>query len=335
MSLTNLRRFGIHELVGHGKEPSPSCGVFRRWGGCLGGEGAERHDVVDVYNHNFHGKVALQRILMRCYSARCPTCFKSGWAKREADRCEARLLEASKRFGLVEHGTISVPVWDSDRLLKMGVADFKVYWRKMEAVLVSLGVVGGVTMFHPTRYSPSRGLYWSPHWHFDGFVVPSYGGCRRCSVKKCMGKNREYERCDGFESKVRRENARSGLIIKVFGRRRKEWIEYVLDGERVRVFSDRDNVRGTLSYELGHAGLIVGSKRANVVHWFGVCAPRRLKVTVESRKQLCPICGWEFVHIRCLSSDAPKPMGLGVHIVDLYGADGEPYYIEAFASSKR
>lgn len=86
--------WGIHGLVGHGKAPSESCCQFRKLKGCLGRNGS--HDKVDVYGHNFHGKMAAQRIFMRCYSPRCSSCFRKGWAKREAENAEGRLLAVSK-----------------------------------------------------------------------------------------------------------------------------------------------------------------------------------------------------------------------------------------------
>lgn len=325
--------WGIHELVGHGAVRSGSCCQFRRLVGCLGRDGS--HDKVDVYGHDFHGKGALQKVFMRCYSPRCRACYRKGWARRLAERGAGRLLEASKRFGLVEHGTASVPLCDYDRLLRMGVKEFRAYWLMVEALLFECGVVGAETMFHPARFSPSRGWYFSPHFHFLGFVVPSYGRCRRCTDKKCVGRNSEFVKCDGFDALARKVGARSGFIFKVFDRRGKEWAEYNLNGEHVRVPSEVDNVRGTLAYQLSHAGLVVGSKRASVVHWFGVVSYRRFHFTPEMRRQRCPICLEEFVQIRCLRSDAPLPLGSGVYVVDLCGSDGLPYYIEAFASDER
>lgn len=177
--------------------------------------------------------------------------------------------------------------------------------------------------------------FFSPHWHFLGFVVPSYGRCRRCTDRGCVGRNKEFLRCDGFEAVVRRMGEQDGFIVKVFGRRAKAWKRYVFDGKMVTVPSDKDNVFGTLSYQLSHAGFVVGSKRATVVRWFGVCSYRKLKVTVERRKRLCPICDAEFVQIRRLGFDVDLPLGSGVHIVDLCGSDGEPRFIEAFAVSYR
>lgn len=328
-------RFGIHELVGHGEVGSEFCGQFRRLDGCLGRNGA--HDRVDVYGHNFHGKVALQKTFMRCNSPRCPTCFRKAWAKREAERGTARLNEASKKFGLIEHGTASVPLRDYDMLLRMNAKEFKAYWRYVESLLSARGVVGGISMFHPARYNPVDGWHWSPHFHFLGVLVPSYGRCRRCTNRVCEGSNGEFEKCkaNGFEAVTRREYEKDGFIVKIFGRRGKAWKTYFIDGMKVVVPSDEDNVFGTLVYQLSHAGFIVGSKRASVVHWFGVCSYRALKVTVLKRKQLCPICDGEFEQIRRLSFDFDLPVGCGVHVVDGCGADGEPRYIEAFASSYR
>lgn len=236
----------------------------------------------------------------------------------------------------MEHGTASPPLRDYDRLLKMNVKGFNAYCRRVENLLLKLGVVGAAIIFHPARYNPVDGWYWSPHWHFFGCIVPSYGRCRRCRNQVCKGRNREFLQCDGFEAVARRECEINGFIVRVFGRRGKEWIRYNFDGELVTVLGDKDNIRGTLAYQLSHAGLIVGSKRANVVHWFGVCANKALKVTIERRKQLCPICNKEFVQIRrCSDIDFELPAGSGVFIFDLCDADGKPRYIEAFADSER
>lgn len=321
--------WGIWGLMGHGVEPLDTCGLHRRFNGCLGRDGS--HDKVDVYGHNFHGKMAYQDVFMRCYRARCFVCFREGFVKRVADRVTGYLEELSKKLGLVEHGTISVPLKDYARLLKMGVKEFSAYWRMVEGVLLELGVVG-VSMFHPARYSPDRGWYFSPHFHFSGCIVPSYGRCRRCTDKVCRGRSGEFSRCDGFDARCRRVNVDFGFIIRVFGKRKKEWIRYDFDGEDVIVLGDKDNVRGTVAYELSHAGLVVGSKRANVVHWFGVKL-RGMKIVVVRRKQLCPACGGEFVQIRRLRFDFDLPSGRGVHFIDLCGSDGEERFIEAFADS--
>ena len=38
--------------------------------------------------------------------------------------------------------------------------------------------------------------------------------------------------------------------------------------------------------------------RFHVATWFGVCSYRKLKVTYEKRKELCPICQSELVPLR-------------------------------------
>jgi hypothetical protein len=41
---------------------------------------------------------------------------------------------------------------------------------------------------------------------------------------------------------------------------------------------------------LNHSSIKRGVTRFHVASWFGVCSYRKLKVTVEKRKALCPIC---------------------------------------------
>ena len=325
-------QWGIFGLVGHGKVRSSSCGEFRRFMGCLGRDGA--HDKVDVYGHDFRGKMAVQKTFMRCYSPRCPTCAKTGHAKREAERGTARLLELGKKFGLIEHGTASPSLGDADKLLRMDAKEFKRYWRYMEERLFARGIIGGYTMFHPARYDPVDGWHWSPHWHFLSVVVPSYGQCRRCTNRVCKGVGKEYERCKvkGFEAVTRRAYGKDGFIVKIFGQRKKVWKKYYFGGEKVVVSGDEDNIYGTLFYQLTHAGFVVSAKRASVGHWFGVASYRKLKVSVEKHKQLCPICDDEFVQLRRLRSDFELPFGSAIHIIDLCGSDGEPRFIEAFGA---
>jgi hypothetical protein len=323
--------WGIFGIVGHGEVRSDACGKVRRLMGCLGHDG--KHDKVDAYGHNFHNKVALMKVFMSCYSPRCPKCVKA-WASREADIILGRLLALSKRFGLVEHGTVSFPVGVADVILRMSRKEFNAFRREVEAKLVGLGVIGGLLVFHPARYKRGVGWYWSPHFHFLGCLVPSYGRCRRCQDKVCRGRTGEYGRCDGFDARVRQLNAGNGWIVRVFGQRKKEWKSFVMDGEVVRVSSDVDNIRGTLTYELGHAGLIVDIKRADVVHWFGVA--HGLKFTRERRKLLCPICDDEFVQVRALSPEYEDCVcGRRVHVVDGFNVDGSARYIEMFASLER
>jgi hypothetical protein len=85
---------------------------------------------------------------------------------------------------------------------------------------------------------------------------------------------------------------------------------------------------------LNHATVKAGVKRFHVATWFGVCGYRRLKVTVERKKDLCPICGEELVKLPYLGvRRIIKERGLadyvGSFIDDLVGSDGSPNWCEA------
>ena len=95
--------YGTHgdfQLVGHGEVTNDFCGKFLSYKGCLR---ADLHNLITLDGKNFKGKVFTRRVHHWCNKPSCPVCFKSGWAVREAGNIEARLAEASKRFGLVEH----------------------------------------------------------------------------------------------------------------------------------------------------------------------------------------------------------------------------------------
>ena len=47
---------------------------------------------------------------------------------------------------------------------------------------------------------------------------------------------------------------------------------------------------GTAWYQLNHASVKRGVSRFHVATWFGVCSYRKLKLTVELKKAVCPIC---------------------------------------------
>ncbi len=306
-------RFGGFELAGNGNVTNEFCGTYRAFSGCLGGVDGGGHNFVDLYGHDFHGKVVFQRIRMSCDKPSCPICYRRGWGRREAGKMESRLFEASKHWGLVEHIVVSLPMKDC------GFKRFEYARNKVVKVLLSRGVVGGGMVFHPARYNEVRGWYWSPHWHILGYIQGGYS-CRGCK-KLCSA----HPECKGFEGRVRRLREKDGYVVKVLGKRGKRWSRYVLNGEKVTVVGIEDNVFGTARYELSHAGIVVGAKRCNVVCWFGVCSYRKLKVTVKLRKRLCPICGDEFVRLRlCGSVDLPQ--GDDVFVVDGLDSGGEPVF---------
>jgi len=84
--------------------------------------------------------------------------------------------------------------------------------------------------------------------------------------------------CDGFEARTSREFEKDGYIVKVLG--------------------ERKTVFGTAWYQLNHASVKKDVVRFHVCTWFGVCSYRKLKVTVEVKKDLCPICQHDLIWIR-------------------------------------
>jgi len=259
--------YGDFQLVGHGEQTNVHCGVFRRFKGCVR---VDLHNIITLEGANHKGKVFTRKVRHYCNKPSCPICFKSGWAVREAGNIEARLNEASKRFGLVEHIVASVPVRDYG--LK-----FKNLRKRVIKVLAKRGVIGGALIFHGFRYNLQKHWYWSPHFHVLGFVLGGYSRCRNCRDQNCLG-NRNFDRCDGFEARTRKFFEEDGYIVKVLGKRK--------------------TVFGTAWYQLNHSSIDTTKKRFHVATWFGVCSYRKMKVTVEKRKALCPICQHELVDLR-------------------------------------
>lgn len=56
------------------------------------------------------------------------------------------------------------------------------------------------------------------------------------------------------------------------------------------MLAKRKTVFGTAWYQLHHSSVKKDVKHFHVATWFGVCSYRKLKVTVEYRKEVCPIC---------------------------------------------
>jgi len=267
--------FGNWELVGNGKVTNEHCGKYLRLDGCLR---VDLHDRIKYAKVKVDGKEKVVRVAGKiyrytvrhfCNKPSCCVCYKSGWALRQAGRIEARLKEASKRFGQVEHLMISVPAKD------YGLS-FDVLREKINEILLSRGVIGGSVIFHGCRFNDlTRHWYYSPHFHILGFILGGYSKCRHCERKwNCL------KGCGGFDDR----NHQS----------------FLKDGYKVKVFEERKTVFGSAYYELGHATIDVTKKRFHVVTWFGVCSFRKLKVTVEMRKKLCPACKHECGPIRYL-----------------------------------
>jgi hypothetical protein len=79
-----------------------------------------------------------------CSKPSCPICYNT-WAVREASNIEAHIMEASKKYGLGEHITSSVPPND------YGLPFEKLRAKQMKA-LKSRYIHGGVLIFHAQRF---------------------------------------------------------------------------------------------------------------------------------------------------------------------------------------
>jgi hypothetical protein len=258
--------YGDYRLVGNGEVTNPvTCGKRATLKGCLR---VDLHDKVTLDGVNYCGKVFVRRIQMSCGKPSCPKCFKSGWAVREAGRIEHRLKIASKRFGVVEHIICSVPVKDYGM-------EYKNLRRKVNRMLKDIGVIGHVLIFHGFRYRKFRGWFWSPHFHALGFILGGYAKCRHCKGGDCYA-------CGGFDGRAYKLYRKNGYIVRVMG--------------------ERKTIFGTAWYQLNHSSYKVGVKRFHIATWSGCVSYRKLKVTPEMRKDVCPICQHELIKIRYFGS---------------------------------
>jgi hypothetical protein len=308
---------GGYQIVGNGEVSKPYCGKFLRFTGCCRVE-LHHNNLVG----NFEGKVYVRPIHESCDNPNCPICYLE-WAKREACNAERRLKEASKRYGQVEHIVCSVPKSDYGLNLEALRA-------KAKAVLESRGVIGAFMIFHHARYNSyeeakrknvSMGWYWSPHFHCLGFLRGGYGRCRGCpygsipSLDVCGG-------CDGFEAVTRRLNLG---YVDAKGKRHDG------DGYLVKVLGERKTVGGTAWYQLNHASVKVGVKRFHVATWWGVVSYRKLKVSAEFKKRVCPICSHELVPLRYVGNerivlDKWSPLFKKEFYADLFEGDKQVWF---------
>lgn len=255
--------YGDYQLVGNGEVTNQFCGKYIGLKGCVR---VGLHKLITLDGVNYSGKIFRRKVHHWCDKPSCPVCFKSGWAVREASSIKARLIEASKRFGVIEHLSISVPVKDYG-------LDLKAMRLKAVKLLKARGVVGGCLIFHGFRYNLRKSWYWSPHFHVLGFIFGGYSTCRNCSRKwNCL------KGCGGFDDRA--------------------WQLFQKDGYYVKVFGKRKTIHGTAWYQLNHASVKKGVVRFHVATWFGNCSYRKLKVTVELRKAFCPICQHDLVKLR-------------------------------------
>ena len=261
---------GCFKLVGHGDKTNDKCGVFSgRYMGC---DRVDSHDKTTLDGVNHAGKVHVSRaIIHTCDKPDCPICFKDGWAKRQARTALALLEEASKHYGLPEHIITTFPPRDWELPIEKLRA-------KARKAMTDRGILSGISIFHGFRFHKKlRYWRWGVHFHCVGFVLGGMRRCRRCP--KTYGKV-NCAGCDGFWGRTFRAYEKDGIIVKIKGKRK--------------------SVGGTLWYQLNHATVKKGSTRFKVATYFGVL--HRMKVTVELRKSVCPICGHDLVKLRYVGS---------------------------------
>jgi len=300
----NFWRYGENELVGHGEQTSPKCGTFNKYMGCLN---YNAHNQARFFTEGLEkNSVFVKPIYHSCDKPTCPVCFKYGWAVREAYRMEARLKEASKRFGSpVEHIVVSI------RSLDYGLS-LDALRKKAIRLMTNRGIIGGSIIFHGFRYANRKearikgvpfGWRWSPHFHILGFVGgEGYGLCRKCKGADCYA-------CKGFEGVTRRENKKDGWIVKVLDKRK--------------------TVGGTCWYQLNHCSIQRGSKKSHATTWFGACSYRKLEILNGDDEvgihHKCPICDSELVHIRYLCNSKLLLTRKG-EILSMFDEDGTPLW---------
>jgi hypothetical protein len=97
---------------------------------------------------------------------------------------------------------------------------------------------------------------------------------------------------------------------------------------------ERKTIFGTAWYQLNHSTIRTNVKRPHACTWFGVYSYRRLKVKVEKRKSLCPICGEELVKlhylgVRHIVKERGKQGFVHSFVDDLVDEKGSANWVEA------
>jgi hypothetical protein len=294
--------FGVFQLVGNGVQTNRWCGKFSSYRGCVR---VDMHNGVTLLDGtNYSGKAYVEIRSHSCHKPSCPVCYLS-WASRAAHKIEGRLAEAKKRFGNAEHIVVSLPIWD------YGLC-YEALRSKVARILKDRGVIGGCLIFHGFRYNHVRLWYWSPHFHVVGVIKGGYG-CRNCDHERG-----DCRSCNGFNGREVRGFEKDGYIVKVLGKRK--------------------TIFGTAWYQLNHSTIRTNVKRPHAFTWFGVCSYRKLKVKVEKKKSLCPICSEELVKlhhlgVRRIVKDRGSPEFVGSFVDDLVDNYGALNWCEASSGS--
>lgn len=262
--------FGDNVLVGHG-EACENGGKYRGRFGCLNIEGHVL--ALQLCGEKSEEQVYQRPVFYSCHCPSCPKCWRS-WLLREARAIEARLTEAAKRYGAVEHLVVSVPPE------RYGL-DFKPMRALVLKAAARRGCIGGCAIYHAFRETDSGYWYFSPHWHLLCFLEGGYE-CRSCS--KCVNGVCLDLSCHGFEAHTRKCFNTDGFIVKVAQ-------------DRTGVAGMRISVFETSKYQLSHAAFRKDCKRPNIVTWWGICSYRRLHFKYVPKKSVCPYCSSPLVRL--------------------------------------
>jgi hypothetical protein len=283
-------RFGVYELVGHGKQTNGRCSTFGRFLACTRVE-LHNKTVFDVKTGslvNFAGKADVRPVFRSCDKPRCPVCYERGWATREAGNVVFRFLEGNKKldhvaFGDPEHIIVSVDPkyygWSEEYIRKYVLKGLK-----------ARGVVGGCLIPHWARFARGKGWYLGIHYHVIGYIRHGFRKCRGCSHANEKGSRLFCEGCSGFYGVSKECYKKDRLIVEVKDKRK--------------------SIFGTAWYQLNHATIRTDKKRSHVVTWFGVLSYRKMKIPKEARKEYdrkrkpkCRICGSVMVRHEYIGHD--------------------------------
>ena len=253
------------KIVGREPATNPFCGKHRKFQRCsetaLHGSIGGR----DFYHNGVNS----------CWSYRCHTCWKYGWAVRRAFSMESRFFTAEKVLGLptssVEHFSVSMSKEWYDK-------SYDVMCQGCWSALRRRGILGCASILHPFRKDKrKRDLVRSFHFHCLGYLRDSYK-CRECR-KNVNGVCLDLD-CDGFEALTRRTYNSDGWIVK-------------LATNELGVVEKRKSLYGTCWYQLEHSGYLEGVKNFQIVRWWGNVAKKKFKTVKRANAPSCPLCKGE------------------------------------------
>lgn len=283
--------------VGRGVVTNDFCGRHKGFKVC---SDVESHKGVVFKGVDYTDKFVVSHDHFWCHKSSCPKCFLRGWCVRLTFHVYDRLKRGVDKYGLVvEHACASVPRED------WGLP-FDVVRDKVVRACLSRGVIGSAMIFHGYRIDRSRRvLTWGSHFHLLCFIEGGFDVCRKCrhSAFDC-------HTCDEYKGR--------------------EWREWGKDKYIVKVFGERENLRGTIYYQLNHATIRMGVKRFPVVTYFGLLGYNKLKVKARkfSGGSSCHVC--ESVSVR---NDMERAffVGEGAIATDI----GSPSYAKTFGDDPK